>query len=355
MPTRIEPPARLCHFPRMPNDAVPSAGHATDLASGALPGLSRSERNFFGHTGLDRGDVHRKEDAWIAAHLAAPATRLVAVWRSRHLMILGEAPNAPPHAVVSTVAQTPGLVDASEETVFLGTGDDGVAWFALDLSSADAPLAHPDLASHLGDDSADFLELRDTGHHLDHMTGSILAYARGMLTWHRRHRFCGICGSPAVSAEGGHLRRCTGERCGTGHFPRTDPAVIMLVTDGDRALLGRSGRFGQFMYSTLAGFVEPGETLEAAVAREVWEESGIHVKNVRYHSSQPWPFPTSLMLGFYAEATSTEITIDEQEMEDVRWFEKSFLLNRKNESERIHLPRKVSIARQLINGWLEAD
>ena len=334
----------------MPNDAVSSAGHATD----ALPGLSRSERNFFGHTGLDRADLLRKDADWIAARLADPATRLVAVWRSRNLMILGAEPEAP-HAVVATGAQTPGLIQASEETVFLGTGADGVAWFALDLSSADAPLAHPDLARHLADDTAEFMDLRETGHHLDHMTGSILAYARGMLTWHRRHRFCGICGSPAASAEGGHLRKCTGAHCGAGHFPRTDPAVIMLVTDGERALLGRSGRFGPNMYSTLAGFVEPGETLEAAVAREVFEESGIHVRNVRYHSSQPWPFPTSLMLGFYAEATSTEITINQEEMEDVRWFEKSFLLNRKNERERINLPRKVSIARQLLDGWLGED
>ncbi len=346
----IEPGAWLCQFPRMPNDVVLPAGYATD----ALPGLSRSERNFFGHTGLDRGDLLRKDAAWIAARLAQPETRLVAVWRSRNLMILGQAPDAPPHAVVSTVAQTPGLVEASEETVFLGIDTGGTAWFALDLSSEDAPLAHPDLESHLSDDSAEFMELREAGHLLDHVTGSILAYARGMLTWHRRHRFCGICGSPAVSAEGGHVRRCTGERCGTGHFPRTDPAVIMLVTDGDRALLGRSGRFGPHMYSTLAGFVEPGETLEAAVAREVFEEAGINVKNVRYHSSQPWPFPTSLMLGFFAEATSTEITINEEEMEDVRWFEKSFLVNRKNEAERINLPRKVSIARKLIDAWLEA-
>ena len=267
-------------------------------------------------------------------------------------MILGQAQDAPPHAVVSTVGQTPGLVEASEETVFLGIDPGGTAWFALDLSSSDAPLAHPDLESHLADDEAEFMELREAGHLIDHTTGSILAYARGMLTWHRRHRFCGICGNPAASAEGGHLRRCTGANCGASHFPRTDPAVIMLVTDGDRALLGRSGRFGPYMYSTLAGFVEPGETLEAAVAREVYEESGITIRNVRYHSSQPWPFPTSLMLGFYAEATSTEITINEEEMEDVRWFSRAFLLNRKNESERVHLPRKISIARQLIDGWL---
>lgn len=330
----------------MPNDVVSPAGYATE----APPGLSRSERNFFGHTGLDRADLLRKDDAWIDARLGDPATRLVAVWRSRNLMILGQEPDAPPHAVVSTVDQTPGLVEASEETVFLGVDTKGISWFALDLSSDDAPLAHPDLESHLSDDAAEFMELREAGHLLDHATGSILAYARGMLTWHRRHRFCGICGSAAASAEGGHVRRCTG--CKASHFPRTDPAVIMLVTDGDRALLGRSGRFGPYMYSTLAGFVEPGETLEAAVAREVYEESGITVKNVRYHSSQPWPFPTSLMLGFYAEATSTEITINEEEMEDVRWFEKSFLLNRKNESERVNLPRKVSIARQLIDGWL---
>lgn len=348
----------------MPNDQTVSAAGFTPAAYATreLPGLSRSEQNYFSHTPLDRADLQRKDAAWVADRLAAPDTRLVAVWRSRNLLIMGEDPEQAPHAVVSTVAQTPGLVAESEETVFLGVDPENVAWFGLDLSHDDAPLQHEDLDGLLAESlamagrkggAAEFMDLREAGHLLDHATGSVLAYARGMLTWHRRHRFCGECGSPTRSTDGGHVRHCTNADCGSHHFPRTDPAVIMLVTDGDRALLGRSGRFGRYMYSTLAGFVEPGETLEAAVAREVFEEAGILVKNVRYHSSQPWPFPTSLMLGFYADAASQDITINEEEMEDVRWFEKSFLLNRKNESERINLPRKVSIARKLIDGWLE--
>ena len=175
-----------------------------------------------------------------------------------------------------------------------------------------------------------------------------------MMFWNARHRFCGLCGSPTRSEEAWHMRRCTAPQCNTMHFPRTDPAVIMLVTDGDRALLGRSRHFPTGMYSTLAGFLEPGESLEDAVAREVREESGIVVGPVFYHSSQPWPFPANIMLGFYAEAATSEITVDYGELEDARWFERGWLKSHADDDD-FRLPRRDSIARRLVDDWLNGE
>jgi NAD+ diphosphatase len=172
-----------------------------------------------------------------------------------------------------------------------------------------------------------------------------------MIYWHQRHRYCGVCGSPTLSEEAGHMRRCMSPDCKTMHFPRTDPAVIMLVSDGDRALLGRNKNFPPGMYSTLAGFVEPGESLEDAVAREVREETAIEVGQVLYHSSQPWPFPANIMLGFHAEATSSEITVDYGELEDAKWFERDWLLTHVDDNS-FRLPRLDSIARRLVEDWL---
>jgi len=147
------------------------------------------------------------------------------------------------------------------------------------------------------------------------------------------------------------MRRCTNPECKAMHFPRTDPAVIMLVTDGARALLGRNKNFPPGMYSTLAGFVEPGESLEEAVAREVYEETKITLDEVLYHSSQPWPFPASLMLGFHAKARTTEIEVDQKELEAARWYERSWLLAHKDDDD-FRLPRRDSIARRLLEDWL---
>jgi NAD+ diphosphatase len=180
---------------------------------------------------------------------------------------------------------------------------------------------------------------------------AVLAHARGLMHWRVRHRFCGVCGGGCEPRSAGHAMVCT--QCNAQHFPRTDPAVIMLVHKGDRCVLGHSQRFPTLtMYSTLAGFVEPGESLEEAVAREVLEESAIRVGRVSYHSSQPWPFPASIMLGFYAEALSEEITIDPTELRDARWFTRAEL--RDHERHGFSLPRRDSIARRLIEDWMDA-
>ena len=188
--------------------------------------------------------------------------------------------------------------------IFLGYVE-GTPYFAVDVTGKDVPL------KELGE----FVDLRQVGALLFAREGSILAYARGMTYWHRRHRYCGVCGATTKVTRGGHVRRCTNESCKTEHFPRTDPAVIMLVHHGDKCLLGRSPHFPRGMHSTLAGFVEPGESFEDAVAREVYEEVKVRVKNVTYRSSQPWPFPASVMIGFHAEAESLDFDVNKSELE----------------------------------------
>ncbi len=213
------------------------------------------------------------------------------------------------------------------------------AVFAIDLSPCDEPV----VAQAVGR----FEDLWRVGGMMPADEAALLGHAKAMAHWRGRHRFCGVCGGACVGENGGHTLRCQG--CGTVHFPRTDPAVIMLVTHGARALLARSRRFRNFrVFSTLAGFVEPGESLEEAVAREVLEESGVHVAAVRYEASQPWPFPASIMLGFRAEALDDRITLDDDELVEAGWFTRDAL----REPVDFELPPAFSIARHLIDTWL---
>jgi NAD+ diphosphatase len=185
---------------------------------------------------------------------------------------------------------------------------------------------------------------------------AILAYARAMVIWHHNHRYCGRCGATAVITESGHSRTCTNASCNYRSFPRTDPVVITLVTHGDKCLLGRQAVWPPGIYSCIAGFVEPGETLEHAVRREGAEETGIKIGDVRYVASQPWPFPASIMLGFRAEALTTRIHREDNELEDCRWFTKDEVRTfgeRNAEGDGFKLPNKFAIARYLIEGWLK--
>jgi NAD+ diphosphatase len=297
------------------------------------------DANFYAG-GLDRAGRFRKDQAWLAERLTHATSRFVPVWRGENLVVAigGAEPRAAllPRQSVAAVVGEAILLGLSAET----------AYFAIDLSGHDAPL------EAIGDaPGMAFTDLRRVGPLLPRQEGALLAYARGIAYWHSRHRFCGVCGAPTRSEEGGHLRRCTNPACEAEHFPRTDPAVIMLVHDGERCLLGRKQGWPAGMHSTLAGFVEPGESLEEAVAREVFEETGIAIDEITYHSSQPWPFPASLMLGFHARARSTEISIDPTELEDARWFERRFLLTHQD-GEDFRMPRRDSIARRLVEDWL---
>ena len=298
-----------------------------------------SRPNVYTGSPLDRADGRRNDEAWIAARMADPASLWVPVWRARTLF--QGLDEGRPEAVFLTGAAASALRMAGGPWAFLGLQDD-VAIFTVDVSAVDDPLPL------LPDAVARFEDLRQIGPGLAPNEAAILAHARGLMHWRLRHGFCGVCGGHCEARSAGHAMACT--VCPAQHFPRTDPAVIMLVHRGDRVLLGHSQRFPKaHMYSTLAGFVEPGESLEEAVAREVLEESAIRVGNVRYHSSQPWPFPSSIMLGFYAEGLTEEIIIDPNELQDARWFSRAEL--RDPAAHGFSLPRRDSIARRLIEDW----
>ena len=197
-------------------------------------------------------------------------------------------------------------------------------------------------------------QLRNVIGSLTELDSSYLALAKGMTFWHEKNKFCGVCGSKTKMEEAGFVLRCVNKNCNQSHFPRTDPAIITLVSNKDKVLLARSSRFPQKMYSTLAGFVEPGESLELALKREVYEEVGVNVNKIEYFQSQPWPFPASLMLGFFAETEDTDLNVDEDEIEDANWFNISQLkdLTHPEIKDGFKLPRFDSIARRLVNDWI---
>ena len=184
---------------------------------------------------------------------------------------------------------------------------------------------------------------------------AIYGGAKSLIDWHARHRFCANCGAPTKLMKGGWQRHCDG--CGADHFPRTDPVTIMLVEHEDKLLLGRQPRFPPRMYSALAGFVEPGETIEEAVAREIHEEAGVRVRDVRYIASQPWPFPSQLMIGCTSVADDPDITIDATELDDARWFTRAELEDARaagpEGNEQLIFPQKFAIAHHLIAWWLD--
>jgi NAD+ diphosphatase len=290
--------------------------------------------NAFAASPLDRQDARRRDTGWIEAQKNSGDARFVPVWRSRNLVRrTSEKRFEPAYLTRQHIRQ-----DAP--WAFLGSYG-ATSLFAADLSAWDHPI----------DTDADgtFEDLRRMGSLLPAEDAAILAHARGLMHWRSRHRFCPTCGANAVPRDAGHVMQCNG--CGAHHFPRTDPAVIMLVTHENRALLGQPARFRETrFFTTLAGFVEPGESLEEAVAREVFEEAGVRVANIAYHSSQPWPFPASIMLGFTAEATTADIVIDPDELVDARWFTRAEAAS----EEGFFLPPAVSIARRLIDDWIVA-
>ena len=309
---------------------------------GTVRRMPEDQPNFYAAALFDRATHRRRDEAWLEAARRHEAARAVPVWRSQSLVRLGE----PPEAVLPSLLE----LERAREAHFLGQRGE-TALFAVDLSHLSEAAAAA-LAAGLAP-GGQFVDLRRVGALLPRDDGALLAYARGLAFWHERHRFCGVCGAATVSVEAGHVRRCTDPACAAQHFPRTDPATIMLVSDGDRALLGRKSIWADGMYSTLAGFLEPGESLEDAVRREVLEETGVRVGQVRYHSSQPWPFPASLMVGFHAQALSHDIVIDREELEDARWFTRAEI-QRFPEQGR-SLPRPDAIARRLIEAWLAGN
>jgi len=284
---------------------------------------------------LDRATDERKDPARIERMLRDPTTR--AVLAGPDGVLVGDGAEL-------TLLRTPLADDL--EPILLGLDEDtGQALFALDLDSLPS-----DAAAHGGR----VVSLRDAGALLAHAEAGLAAYLMALLNWHRRHRFCANCGAATVIEEAGYSRRCP--PCGALHFPRTDPVVIMTVEHQGQLLLGRRAGWPARRYSVLAGFVGPGESAEEAVVREVREESGILVRDPAYVSSQPWPFPSSLMLGFDARSDGGEPSARDGELEDVHWFSLDDVRRAQSSKDpRLRLPPPVSIARFLIDRWVASQ
>ena len=302
---------------------------------------------------LDRAARERRDPAWLAARLADPASRFLS-FRQLRPLVAEEGGTLR----LAWRPAGPSPVGAGEP-VLLGLDRDGAARFAAE-TGPEAPepraaVAGRGVASGV---TVRFADARSAAMRLPPEDAAILAQARSLVAWHASHGFCPRCGGRTAPREGGYARRCLSAACGASHFPRTDPVVIMLVHKDDRALLGRSVRVPPFppgLHSCLAGYVEPGESLEEAVRREVEEETGVRVGVVRYLASQPWPFPSSLMLGCLAEAASEEIRIDPAEVEEAAWFGREAVregLTRWRETDGFRLPPPITAAHRLAAAWV---
>lgn len=294
---------------------------------------------------LDRSQMQRRDQQWLDAQTTDPRSRFLPLWQLNVLIQSDSEPRlgwlSPPEIKRLEIDVPP---------VFLGLLD-GVAHFAIDVSQLGDPRHELNL-----DEAWRFEESRTAATLLSLAEAGILAQSRSQLDWHRRHQFCSGCGQRTVQGRGGHVRQCMA--CKAEHFPRTDPVAIMVVSDGDRCLLGQTrGRLSRTgTYSALAGFIDQGESIEEAVRREVQEEAGIEVGTVRYHSSQPWPFPSSLMIGCHAQALTTDIRKDDEEMMDVRWCSRDEVLPAlKGENPHLRVPAPIAIAHHLIKAWAEGE
>ena len=283
---------------------------------------------------LERAEHLRGNEAIVDALKRSASARFLPVWTEMH----------PVDTEMQPIALNAGSLALFEsaDVIFLGLSS-GDPIFALALPPSETPPAL--------DRPATFASLREFGTLLPGAEASNLVYARAMAIWHQNHPYCARCGTRNQATESGHSRTCTNTACGHKTFPRTDPAVIMLITHEDSCLLGRQPQWRPGQYSTIAGFVEPGETIEHAVRREVAEETGVKVGAVRYLASQPWPFPSSLMLGFRGEALTTEIVRDTQELEDCRWFSRADVKAAETGDGTLLLPHRSSISRWLIESW----
>ena len=319
----------------------------------ALP--ERSSRVGFSTNPLDRLSERREDAPFIESLRLDGAARSVAIVCDRPVLKRADG-GLDPYFTFDEVAP----LGPARETVLLGRLPDGPV-FATLLDDGAVEVVHADDGSFLdkrsismpGRDDLAFVDMRSIatqGLVTPELVG-ILGQAKSLLFWHARHRFCPNCGAPTRVAAAGWRREC--DACKAQHFPRTDPVVIMLAIDGERCLLGRQRRFIKGMYSCLAGFLEAGETVEDAVRREIHEEAGISVGRVSYIASQPWPFPSSLMLGCLGEAMSNDIAIDTTELEDARWFsrEETQLLLTGQHPDGLACPPAMAIAHHIIRAW----
>lgn len=316
--------------------------------------MKLAETVTFGGSALDRAAQLRKDPAQQEMLLADPRAGVLPIWRGKPLISEGDTPHGgwlpPSH---------PSLAAAAEAPMFLGL-DEGAPRYVVDISAWNPPQI-PDEIGAFADlteqrhpliEAAHFAELRNVMTTLSPREAELLATAKALIGWHQSHRFCASCGQGSTPVMAGWQRDC--KSCGAHHFPRTDPVVIMLITRGNSVLLGRNAAWPPGMFSLLAGFVEPGETIEAAVRREVFEETGVQVGEVSYLASQPWPFPASLMLGCRGTALSEEITVDPEEIESARWMRREEVAEAlRGAHPEMRPPRPGAIAGFLLRNWVE--
>ncbi len=308
---------------------------------------------------LDRLAARRADQAFVDALWTDPASRAVVFARDKPVLKIGD-PDPDPWFGLAEAARLGNL----RESVLLGRDDRG-AVFGILLDDTATRVVEAGAATGLvdrtllaipGRDDLLVEDLRSLAMRgaLNRPATAVLAGAKSLLYWHARHRFCSCCGQPSRQASAGWRRDC--QACGASHFPRTDPVVIMLVIDGERCLLGRQPRFPAGMYSALAGFLEPGETIEEAVRREVREEAGIVCGQVDFVASQPWPFPSSLMIGCFARAITRDIVVDREELDDARWFsrDEARAMIEGRHPEGLTAPRPLAIARHLLSAWVDS-
>lgn len=285
----------------------------------------------FSGAGIDRCAPLRRDPTALRRAWGEAATRFLPVWEARCLVREGRAARL-------RGDELSGWMSAPEQAIYLGR-EAGRHLFALPLTSEKEPV-------ELGH----FAGLRELISELPAPEAALLGYARAMVNWHRQHRHCGVCGAPNQAREGGFVLQCTVATCQHRSFPRLDPAIIVLVTRGERCLLGRQPSWPERRFSAIAGFVEPGESLEDAVRREVLEETNIRIAGVCYLASQPWPFPAALMIGFHATADSEEIRLNDSELAEARWLTRAAIAG-----GAVILPPRASLAWKLIEAWFDAD
>ena len=295
--------------------------------------LQRSRLNLFSSRTLDRAAFLRPAETQLVEIINGPSSLFVPILDTNVLVNLEDA------------RCTAGLLDARElrecfghceEHIYLGQGD-GTHYFGVVVGKESTR-------------PGEFVDLRTYAAVLDEYQAALLSYARAMVIWRNNHRYCGACGAPTRPRLGGHVLKCSQRGCGREHYPRTDPAIIVLVEKGEQALFGRKAEWPENRYSTIAGFVEPGESAEQAVIREVAEETGVEVTAIHYHSSQPWPFPGSLMLGYTATAGNDAISLNDKELEDARWLTRT-QITEKLARGKFQLPTSISISSRLIEDW----
>jgi NAD+ diphosphatase len=294
---------------------------------------------------LNRASEKRTNPDWIEAKLHDPSSLIFPMWRLEPFLLGSQKLASPAKLGLLLPGIAEPLADREAPCILLGLDGDK-ALFALDVSAGENPGEKGPLAG-LGY----FCDARTAAQIVSIKDAAIIAQAKAMIDWHQRHGFCPRCGAPTRMMDAGYRRLCG--KCNAEHFPRVDPVVIMLATHGDACLIGRGKQFPSGMFSALAGFMEPGETIEEAVRRELMEEASVKVSEVKYYATQPWPFPSSLMIGCFAKAESRDAKVDENELAEVRWLERSVAraVIAGERVDGVRLPPSIAIAHHLIKTW----